>query len=46
MAYGLIPGQLGVSTESHIAGVVAGLFYAWCAKKLVRRKSQIIEVAK
>ncbi|WP_109398993.1 rhomboid family intramembrane serine protease [Proteus sp. TJ1640] len=46
MAYGLIPGQLGVSTESHIAGVVAGLLYAWCARKLIRRKSQVVEVAK
>lgn len=45
MAYGLIPGQLGVSTESHIAGVVAGLLYAWCARKLVRHKSRVTQVA-
>ncbi|QAV23087.1 rhomboid family intramembrane serine protease [Proteus hauseri] len=46
MAYGLIPGQLGVSTESHIAGVIAGLLYAWCARRVVKRKSRVIEVAK
>ncbi|MEQ4924696.1 rhomboid family intramembrane serine protease [Proteus hauseri] len=46
MAYGLIPGQLGVSTESHISGVIAGLLYAWCARQVVKRKSRVIEVAK
>lgn len=46
MAYGLIPGQIGVSTESHIAGVVAGLLYAWSARKIIRRKSRVIEVTK
>lgn len=46
MAYGLIPGQLGVSTESHIAGVISGLLYAWWARKIIRRKSRVVEIVK
>lgn len=46
IAYGLIPGQLGISTEYHITGVVAGLFYAWCARALRRRKSKLTAISK
>ncbi|WP_274025419.1 rhomboid family intramembrane serine protease [Vibrio parahaemolyticus] len=46
MAYVIIPGQLRVSTESHIAGVISGLLYAWCARKIIRRKSRVVEIIK
>lgn len=33
MATGLLPTQLYISTESHIAGALAGILYAWLSKK-------------
>ncbi len=36
MASGLLPTHLYISTESHIAGAIAGVIYAWLSKKVIR----------
>nr|WP_314266134.1 rhomboid family intramembrane serine protease [uncultured Moellerella sp.] len=39
MATGLLPGQQYISTESHIAGAIAGIFYGWCSYKKAKNSS-------
>ncbi len=41
MAAGLLPGQQYISTESHIAGAIAGIFYGWCSYKKAKNSAQI-----
>ncbi len=41
MATGLLPGQQYISTESHIAGAIAGIFYGWCSYKKAKNSVTI-----
>lgn len=46
MATGLLPGQQYISTESHIAGAIAGIFYGWCSYRKTKRCSTVESVNK
>ena len=46
MATGLLPGQQYISTESHIAGAIAGIFYGWCSYKKTKSRSTVERVNK
>lgn len=43
MAAGLLPGDSRISTESHIAGAVAGIIYAWLERKWRMRKTKRLD---